>query len=141
MKKIFFFLLLINFAIISSAQDSWKVFFNKTECLKSNEENESKNIISITQASLNKGGELAITYIEDEPQKDWRRIISIFDKNDNELFKKENVRMLKIPNARVKNLFKNKSSLHIYTWALPNDPDLAARIRIRRVHLCTIELK
>ncbi len=126
---------------MSSAQDSWKVYLNKTECLKSNEENESKNIISITQASLNKTGELAITYIEDEPQKDWRRIISIFDKNDNELFKKENVRMLKIPNARVKNLFKNKSSLHIYTWALPNDPDLAARIRIRRVHLCTIKLK
>ncbi len=125
---------------MSIAQDSWKVYLNKTEYLNSHEENESKNTFNISSSILNKEGGLVITYIEKEPLKDWKRIFSISDKNDNILLQKENVRILKISNDSVKSLFKNKSSIHIYTWTLPNDPDLAARIRIRRVHLCTIEM-
>jgi hypothetical protein len=38
-------------------------------------------------------------------------------------------------------LLENNNTIKIYTWALPKDPKEAARVRIRRVHLCTIELK
>lgn len=139
--KILLFSLLINSAIMVLAQDGWKVYHNKTELLKSSQENESKNIIAIASSSLNKPGELVISYLEKKPLKDWIRIIAVFDKNDNEILKKEAVRLLKISNKELKKLFTENSSLRFFTWSLPTDPQLAERIRIRRVHLCTIELK
>lgn len=123
------------------AQDSWKVYHNKTEFLTGTEESKSKNSISISAASLKMSGELVITYIEKKPPKDWSRFIAIFDGKDNELLQRKNARMLKVGNTLLNGLFKNNHSLYVYSWALPNDPDLASRIRIRRVHLCTIELK
>jgi ribosomal protein S24E len=141
MKKILMLLFTLNSAFMLQAQDSWKVYHNKSELKNIEEENESKNIISINSSSLNKEGEFVLTYFEKEPQKDWSRFMAVFDNQDNELLQRKNLRMLKVSNATLKDLFKKSSTLHIYSWSLPNDPDLAARIRIRRVHLCTIELK
>lgn len=141
MKKILILLFTINSAFMLQAQDSWKVYHNKTEILVTEEKSESKNIVSINSATLNKEGELVLTYFEKEPQKDWSRFIAVFDNQDNELLQRKNLRILKVSNASLKDLFKKSATLHIYSWSLPNDPDLAARIRIRRVYLCTLELK
>ncbi len=141
MKNVLFLSLLLNAVIMLNAQDSWKVYHNKTEFLTGTDESKSKNSISISAASLKMSGELVITYIEKEPQKDWGRFIAVFDNHDNELLQRKSLRILKVSNAVLKDLFKKSTTLHIYSWSLPNDPDLAARIRIRRVHLCTIELK
>ena len=63
-----------------------------------------------------------------------------FDENDQELSRKDNTRNAKITAAELKKLFGDKKKIKIYTIAVPTDPDLAARVRVRRMHLCTLEL-
>ena len=44
-------------------------------------------------------------------------------------------------NTAEENETKNVVKIKIYTWSLPQNPRLAATIRIRRVHLCTLEFE
>lgn len=141
MKQWIFFFLIIFVSINMTAQNNWKVYLGKKELLGANTENESKNIVKLTAADLKDEVDLVITFYEAEPQKDWTRIISVFGNNDTELVKKEGVRMLRISMNDLKTYLQNNNQLKIYTWSLPLDPELAARVRIRRVHLCTVEKK
>ena len=63
----------------------------------------------------------------------------MLDPKDSELYKARTTQMV-LPNGRLRALLQQSPSLKVYTWALPTDPELAARIRIRRVHLCTLKL-
>lgn len=140
MKTIVSFLAIIT-ALNMTAQNNWKVYLGKKELLSTGSSDEAKNIIVLTGNDLKGGAELVVTFHEAEPQKDWQRILSIAGNSDTELVRKEGVRMLKISATDLSNYFQTHRQLKIYTWSLPLDPELAARIRIRRVYLCTVEKK
>jgi hypothetical protein len=136
------FLLLLTIALSTSVMaqsDSWKVTHNGKVRLSASEENE-KNRIEVKAAELNKKGLLSIAFKEGTPQADWQREMMIFDPSDNEL-KRGKGSLLKLQNADLKKLFAKSKTLMIYTIALPKDPNLAATVRVRRVHLCTLVLK
>jgi hypothetical protein len=120
--------------------DSWKVEHNGKSKLKASSENTAKNIITITKGDLKKGGALVIAYKEAGKQKDWVRSITLFDEKDNELLKEESI-LLKVPNNQLSLLAGKNKIIKVYTWALPTDPAVAATVRIRRIHLCTILIK
>lgn len=81
-------------------------------------------------------------YKEAKPAAGWIRSLMFFDENDNDLLRKDSISATtKIDNAAIKQLFAGKKKIRIYTISLPTDPNLAARIRVRRVHLCTLELQ
>lgn len=121
-------------------QDSWKVCFDKKNLLETSEENEEKNLLKISAADLKKYKSFIISYTETEPQKGWRRTIAIYDTNDKEL-SKQTGNKLTLKSSTVKNLLQTSKTLKIYTVSLPTDPNLAAQIRVRRVHLCTLVLE
>ncbi len=136
------FLLLLTIALSTSVMaqnDSWKVTHNGKVRLSASEENE-KNRVEIKAAELNKKGLLSVAFKEGAPQADWQREIMIFDPSDNEL-KRSKGSLLKLQNTDLKKLFAQSKTLMIYTIALPKDPNLAATVRVRRVHLCTLVLK
>ena len=56
---------------------------------------------------------------------------------------KTNPRLINFPltNSAFKDLLVKYRKLKIYTVAIPSDPAKAAAVRVRRVHICTIELK
>ena len=127
---------------MSFAQDdSWKIYHNKRLVIETSKEDQAANVIKLQQVDLNKDGYILVTYHQDQTMKDWKRIIAVFDEKENELVSKENVSVIRLLHEDLKLWLKNASSLKIYTWSLPTDPDKAAAIRIRRKHLCTIELR
>lgn len=136
------FLLLLTVAISTSVMaqnDSWKVTHNAKVRLSTSEENEM-NSIEVRAAELNKKGLLSIAFKEGVPQAGWQREIMVFDPADNDLLKQKGS-LLKVQNAELKKLFGESKTLMVYTMSLPKDPNLAATVRVRRVHLCTLVLK
>ena len=119
--------------------DTWKLSHNGKIRLTASEENE-KNRVEIRAAELNKKGLLSIAYKEGQPQPDWQRELMIYDPADNDLLRQQGS-LLKISNAELKKLFGKSKTLVVYTMSLPKDPNLAATVRVRRVHLCTLVLK
>jgi len=126
---------------MNAQSDSWKVYHNKKLLVNANEENETKNIVAINKTELNKAGELIVMYEEGNPNKEWKRTIAILDEKDINLFEKAEINKIQVSNTILKKLTAGKTKLKIYSWSIPKDPAKAALIRIRRVHLCTLELK
>ncbi|MFI5133394.1 MAG: hypothetical protein ACHQEB_03605 [Chitinophagales bacterium] len=96
------------------AQDSWKIKLNNKIILSTNKEDEPGNVRKITPADWTKKGNLEISYKEAVPET------IFFDEHDNQLLTKEKTFSAKI------------------TVESPRNLNLA--VRIRRVHLCTLEL-
>jgi hypothetical protein len=146
MKKTFLLLSLGLTYMLLHAQnaqpDSWKIKWNKKVILETSKSDEAANIRKIKSADLKKNYVLEISYRESDAKKEkqWNRSFMFFDENDQELSRKDNTRNVKITAAELKKLFGDKKKIKIYTIAVPTDPDLAARVRVRRMHLCTLEL-
>jgi hypothetical protein len=147
MKKIFLLLSLSFAYMLPQAQslqsDSWKITWNKKVILESGRNSEIANTRKIKAADLKKSYVLEILYKESYPKKEkgWIRSFIFFDETDQELSRKDSTRNTKISAVELKKLFGDKKKIKIYTIAIPSDPDLAARVRVRRVHLCTLELQ
>jgi hypothetical protein len=127
----------------AQTQDSWKIKWGNKALLSASTENEKANTRSLKKTDLSKNAFLEIDYKEADPAKEkkWVRSFLFFDENDNELLRKENTRNLKLSSAELTKLFGDRKKLRIYTVSLPSDPALAATVRVRRVHLCSLELK
>lgn len=139
MKFVFAFLLsFIGFSAI--AQDSWKVCLDKKVLLAASNEDEKKNVIMISAADLNKSKNFTLGYKESSPQKGWERTIRLYDEKDAEL-KKQKGKKLTLKTSELKSLLNQYRTVKIFTINSPTDPKLEARVRIRRVHLCTLILK
>lgn len=145
MKTISLILILITISGLAlQAQDSWTIKWNDKALLTAENENETGNIVTINRVDLEqKQYSLEIIYTEasKEEAKAWKRSISLFNEKDREILRKDSTRYLKINAANLKSLFDGNNQLKIYTMASPTDPALAARVRVRRVHLCTLELQ
>ena len=147
MKKIILLIALVSLHMFLQAQkaqpDSWKITWNKKVILETSKSDETANIRKIKAADLKKNYVLQITYKESDPKKikEWNRSFMFFNESDNEISRKDNTRNWKITATELKKLFGDKKKIKIYTIAVPSDPDLAARVRVRRVHLCTLELQ
>jgi len=132
----------LTLTAMGQTADSWKVCWNKKVLLKTGKEDETANTKKINAADLNKKYSLEISYKEssDKDLKDWKRSILFFNESDNPL-RKDSTRSVKLSAAELKTLFGDKKKIKIYTVAIPSDPNRAAQVRVRRVHLCTLELQ
>ena len=140
MKNLLLLLVFLSSAFISQAQNSWKIKLNQKVLLSTSTEDEAKNSKKIKRIELNKPGFLEVLYKEMPVKTGWQRSLLFFDENDTELWRKDSSTS-KIPNAIFKKISAGKKKIKIYTISLPIDPNKAAAVRVRRVHLCTLELK
>jgi hypothetical protein len=138
--KLFTLLVALSLSLASSAQDSWKVVHNGKQKLKTSVEKADGNVVYLNRADLQKNGNLSIIFSDGDKQTGWTRTITMVDKGEAELHTHTG-NLFTISNANLKKLFSKVATIYVYTWALPDDPELAARIRIRRVHLSTIKLR
>jgi hypothetical protein len=144
MKKIF---LLTSFCfayLLSHAQevksDSWTIKLNKKVILDAFKYNETANTRTIKLSDLAKNGFLEIIYhsADTAQAKAWKRSFLFMDENDKELLRKDSTINVKISDTQLKKLLGDKKKISIYTIALPMNLEMAARIRVRRLHLCTL---
>ena len=133
-----FCLALISLAV--PGQDSWKVCLDKKILLNTSSEDTGKNIIRLSSSDLKKSKTFIVSYRETSPQKDWERIITVYDEKDNEL-EKQSGKKLSLKTSELKILLDKYKTIKIYTINSPTDPKIKSQVRLRRIHLCTIILE
>ena len=141
MKNFFTLLaLLASILAFSQSDPSWKVLHNSKVLLQASEEAPDKNVVVIKRSSLAGTGALQMIYQPAGDTKGWERTITIMSEADAEIqtFKGNAV---KLSNAALRTMAKRGQRLMIYTISLPKDPKQRALVRVRRMHLCTIEIK
>jgi len=138
MKIAILFIFLIIAGMSVNSQNSWKVRLNNKTLLSAKEESETANLKKITAAEWKKNGNLELTYTEKAEPGMWKRSFLFYDEKDNQLLSKENTMHAKIPVSTLRKLFSGKKELRIYTIVAPVNPSMA--VRVRRVHLCTLQL-
>jgi len=144
MKKFILYLFLAFSISQAFAQDGihLQIKHDKQVIFSATNEDEQKNIVTLSSSGFHKNSCYHIFYNEENTVSSkgkWIRTIAFYDEKDNELLKKQTAN-LKIEDAELNKLLLANKTIKIYTWSLPKDPAEAARIRIRRVHLCTIVL-
>lgn len=127
----------------SMQADSWSIKWHKRTLIKTGTENEQVNKKTIKRDELNRNYCLQINYTESDPkkEKEWTRSFLLFDDKDHEILRLDSTRNATITAAELKKAVGDLNIIKVYTIALPKDPALAASVRVRRVHLGTIELK
>jgi hypothetical protein len=139
------FFSLFSFSLLPVfSQDSaeWAILLNKKKIFSAKEENDQKNIISVKLSDLKPGKNFTLFYLQVNTanKNQWIRTIGVYTTEDNELIRK-NTSSITLPYKQIKKMLLENKTIRIYTWSLPKDPKEAARVRVRRVHLCTIVLK
>ena len=124
--------------------DTWSISLNKQTLLRSPVESAEPTIF-ISKSALQKGKSmLTIQYATAEGEKDWNRTFTFNYENE------QTVKQASLKNQSgsisfaAKDLLKAAQSnkpVFVYTMSLPNDPAVAALVRIRRILLCKIQWK
>jgi hypothetical protein len=130
---------LITMAVNAQDTDSWLVKWDGEKVLSTSNEDKTANTKTVKVPSNPSKSKLEIEY---KPRKEsLKRSFILFGKNDNELMRFEDTWSAKICYADLLKSIGDEKQIEIYTIAIPTDPDLAARVRVRRVHLCTLILQ
>jgi hypothetical protein len=150
MKKTLFITLALITTMIAVAQPTWTIRHNNKVVLTVKKENEQKNIIRIKKADLDKPGSFQVSFVKTAADSAWGRSVMITDSTGNTIAenldagqtaKAPIVVSFPLVNKAVKELLLKHKKIKIYTIAIPTDPAKAAAVRVRRVHVCTVELK
>ena len=140
MKKIFFLFIASLFSLAIHAQQSWTVSHQKKVLLKNVEEDTEGNIIKIRRSALSLSGCLTITFKVNDGT-----VIRTLMADDSSRVGIKNWEKVKktisISNTDLKKLFKGRNKILLYFTEIPKDPAKAAVVRMRPLHLCTLELK
>jgi hypothetical protein len=141
MKYIFFILLFCSVTVAHGQDEhTWCIRLNGKTRLKNAAENTDKNRILIRTADLEKKGSLQIHFHRSDTAM--RRTVMVYDENSNGLKNWEEAKKYwKMSTAELKELFRSRSTLKFYFTEIPRDPEKAMVVRVRMVHLCTLELK
>jgi hypothetical protein len=138
MKKVLFLTgILFTTLFVHAQKGSWVIRLNNKTILSARQEDVVKNVRTIKAAEWKKSGQFEIAFKEDDKDM-WIRSFQFTDEQDNDLLRKDSTVHVRIPLAELRKLLAGKKQLIIYTTISPTDPNLA--IRIRRVHLCTLQL-
>ena len=138
MKKIILLTCILFTTLLLPAQKgSWIIKLNNKIILSTRQEDVIKNVKKIKSADWKKPGKLEIIFTEDE-KNTWMRYFLFVDEQDNDIYRKDSTRHATVSLVELRRLFAGKKQLIIYTTISPLDPGIA--IRIRRVHLCTLQL-
>lgn len=96
--------------IMISAQDSWKIRWNKKIILTANKEDETGNTRKINLSDWNKNGTLDILYREAEPDTILWHSFLLFDEEDHQLMAKEKTLTAKISIPELRKLYTGKKT-------------------------------
>lgn len=134
-----FLLLLLTFSK-AHAQDHWTVLHNKKKMLNATAEDTTANQVVLKHGDLKKWGSLRIRYTEMPERTAWKRSLLLSNAGGAEL-QRASKKKLHIRNRILRNWARQNRRLFIYTTSIPTDPAVAATVRMRPVHLCTVMLQ
>jgi len=114
------------------AQDSWKLYLGKQELASGKVSDENESTVRLKAGS----DQLLVAYMAEDRAPDQTRHFAFFDEKGTELLSKAGGSRAKFELATITSLLEKYDHISLYSWSIPNDPELAARVRVRRVLLC-----
>lgn len=141
MKKIFSILLLITISSLAMAQKSGYSFVANKKTIKGNFD--KPPTIVVLKKDLVKPGTIKFNFEGDLAMADYNTSIMVMDDKDSTIaqFEGSANAAISIALAKIKNGLIAKTSLKVYSFSIPKDPEMAARVRVARKLLATILLK
>ena len=133
--KTFLFIAAMVLTTEGFSQDRWNVQLNSEVLLSANEEDTTLNVIPLKDL---KKGSLIVTYVPAKAENERKRRLMIFDDKDQEIYTKE-AHSISIPASSLKKWKLNTPYIKVYT--IPVLGEEGANVRLRRVHLATINFK
>jgi hypothetical protein len=150
MKKILLLLLLISVTHMVKAQLPWKVKLGSKYVLQTTEEDEEKNILVIKNSKIGTKNNLTLSYKIPADEKEWVRTVMFDDMNGSTIAENSSLSVAKkgtstisyfIANKQLSLLLNKYKKITVYVTSIPSDPEKAAMVRVRKVHVCTISLQ
>lgn len=124
----------------SFAQQSWDVTFAKKTLLKKAAENPAKNTITVSRTSLTAKNKFILKL--NNADTAYNITIEATDENGSGQQNWEYTgKPLTISGTDLKKLLTGRSKIKFQYMAIPKDPALAAVVRMRPVHICTVTVK
>jgi hypothetical protein len=137
-------LMLLSMAAVSQTEekaDTWTIKLNNKTILSTSNEDETANTKKLRVRDLTSAkSSMDISYTQGRVRTGFHRSINFYDENDKQLLTKKIKSNIRLNNKELKKLAAAGKTIKIYTIAIPSDPEIAATVRVRRVHLCTLEL-
>lgn len=142
MKKTALIFFLSIFSFMVEAQEGWTVCYQKKTLLKNAAEDAQKNVVSIKKSTLKNSVVLELSPVN----ADTAFRITVEAEAVGEEFTglkswEYDGKKISIAGKELKELFTNRKKLAFFFTAIPKDPNLAAVVRVRKVHICTVYLK
>lgn len=140
MNKFLIITLMALLPVLGFSQQSWDVTFAKKTLLKKAAENPVKNTVSVSRTSLIAKNKFILKL--NNADTAYNITIEATDENGSGQQNWECTgKPLTISGADLKKLFTGRSKIKFQYMAIPKDPALAAVVRIRPVHICTVAVK
>ena len=132
------------------AQLPWKIKLGSKTILQTTGEDEKKNVVRLKNIQVGTKNNFYLSYRVTPDEKDWIKTVMMYDTagvniTDNPVGSKiqkgtPRVNYI-IPNKTLKVLLAGHKKIKIYYISIPSDPEKAAIVRVRRVHICTVLLQ
>lgn len=140
MNKFSIIALMVLLPALGFAQQSWDVTFAKKTLLKKAAENPVKNTVTLSRSSLTTKNKFILKL--NNADTAYNITIEATDENGSGQQNWEYTgKPLTLSGADIKKLLTGRSKIKFQYMAIPKDPKLAALVRIRPVHICTVAVK
>jgi hypothetical protein len=125
---------------IGLSQESWDITFAKKTLLKKTAENPEKNIVKISRTSLTTKNKFVLK-LNDIDTAYYITIEATTEDGSGQQSWKYTGKSLIISGSNLKKLLTGRNKIKFQYMAIPKDPDLAAVVRLRPIHICTVVAK
>ena len=122
------------------SQESWDITFAKKTLLKKAAENPEKNSVKISRTSLTTKNKFILKLNDVDTAYNITIEVTSEDGTGQQSWKYTG-KQLTISGATLKKLLTGRNKIKFQYMAIPKDPNLAAVVRIRPVHICTVVAK
>ena len=139
---ILFSCLLITSFGFTQEVGTWKILSGKKVILAGVDEDSSKNTILLKKADLSNNNFFKIEFTEPKNSvtKGWVRTVALMDTVSTVIVQRDSTSSIQLYNRDMLKILWSRKKVHIYTWAAPADPGMAAAVRIKRILLSTLVL-
>lgn len=142
-KLLLYTLILFSATLQAQSYDKWEIYQNRKEVNAFNnkkETNDERNILLLNRF-LEGPGFFIIEFTPAKEQAEWIRTIAFYDSTDQEIREYNNTLFLRIHNSEIAGIMEGRQKVRVYSWAVPKDPAEAAKVRPRRLLLCTLSTR
>lgn len=142
-KLLLYTLILFPATLQAQSYDKWEIYQNRKEVNAFNnkkETNDERNILLLNRF-LEGPGFFIIEFTPAKEQAEWIRTIAFYDSTDQEIREYNNTLFLRIHNSEIAGIMEGRQKVRVYSWAVPKDPAEAAKVRPRRLLLCTLSTR